>query len=80
VARGAAGDLAGGARARLEAVDAVAAVETVEVTGFRPTANDVRVDLTAEVRVRAAPDPDAVAEALEDGFAILEADVTDVEA
>ena len=71
VPRGAAGDLAGGARAVLEDVQAVADVETLDVTGFRPTATDIRVDLDA--RVVLAPDADAAAVA--EGFGVLEAEV-----
>jgi len=79
VSRGAAGDLAAGVRARLESVDAVAAVEELSVRGFRPTANDVRVDVAATLRVRCEPDCETAADALADGFAVLDAEVTDVE-
>jgi hypothetical protein len=79
VSRGAAGDLAAGARDRLEAVDAIAGVEELSVCGFRPTANDVRVDVAATLRARCECDPDAVADTLRDGFAVLDVEVTDVE-
>ncbi len=70
VPRGAAGDLAGGARTVLEDVQAVDRIETLDVTGFRPTATDIRVDLDA--RVYLAPDADA--EAIAEGFGVLEAE------
>ena len=72
VPRGAAGDLAGGARGVLEDVQHVDRVEELEVTGFRPTATDIRVDLDA--RVTLAPDADAAA--IADGFGVLDVEVT----
>jgi hypothetical protein len=69
VPRGAAGDLAGGARRVLEGVRAVERVESLAVEGFRPTATDIRVELRAEVALAS----DADARDLEDGFGIVEA-------
>ncbi|MFC6836811.1 hypothetical protein [Halomarina ordinaria] len=71
VPRGAAGDLAGGARRVLEAVSTVDRVETLEVTGFRPTATDVRVEVRATVALAAGTD----AADLEAGFGVVEAAV-----
>jgi hypothetical protein len=71
VPRGAAGDLAGGARGVLEDVQAIDRVETVDVTGFRPTATDIRVDLDARIALA----PDAETADLEDGFGVLDAEV-----
>ncbi|MFD1512809.1 hypothetical protein [Halomarina rubra] len=71
VPRGAAGDLAGGARAVLEDAQAVDRIETLDVTGFRPTATDIRVDLDA--RVVLAPEADVAA--IGDAFGVLDAEV-----
>ena len=71
VPRGAAGDLAGGARAVLEDAQAVDRIEALDVTGFRPTATDIRVDLDAQVVL--APDADAAA--IADAFGILDVEV-----
>ena len=73
--RGAAGDLEAGARDVLAKVDAVESIDEMDVTGFRPTANDIRVDLSTRLRVTAPRS--AVADALEDGFAILDVTVAD---
>jgi len=56
VTRDATGDLHEGATARLAAVDGVAAVEALDVTGVRPTLNDLRVEAEA---VLALDPPDA---------------------
>ncbi|WP_254546285.1 hypothetical protein [Halomarina pelagica] len=71
VPRGAAGDLAGGARSVLEGVAAIERVDSLDVRGFRPTATDIRVDLLAEVALVA----DAEAADLEAGFGVIEATV-----
>jgi hypothetical protein len=73
VTRDADGDLTDGVRARLDDVDVVAGVERVDVGGLRPSLNDLRVDVTASLRVRGPPDdPEAVAAALADGFGVRE--------
>jgi hypothetical protein len=78
--RGAAGDLAAGAREVLANTDPVASIDDLDVIGFRPTATDIRVDLTAHVRVYAVhPDADSVEDALVDGFGIITTDVTAIE-
>jgi hypothetical protein len=71
VPRGAAGDLAGGAEQVLEDAQAIERIEALDVTGFRPTATDIRVDLDA--RVVLAPGADAAA--VSDAFGILDAEV-----
>ncbi|WP_254536934.1 hypothetical protein [Halomarina litorea] len=71
VPRGAAGDLAGGARDVLDGVESVAAVDRLEVVGFRPTATDIRVDLEAEVALAAGADEST----LESGFGVIEASI-----
>lgn len=71
VPRGAAGDLAGGARDVLEDVRVVERVESLAVEGFRPTATDIRVELRAEIALAG----DADASDLEDGFGVVEATV-----
>jgi hypothetical protein len=79
VPRGAAGDLAAGAREVLASADPVDSIDQLDVVGFRPTATDIRVDLTAVVHVYAAdPDVDRVEAALADGFGIITADVTTI--
>lgn len=75
VPRGAAGDLEAGARDVLAKVDAVESIDEMDVTGFRPTANDIRVDLRTRLSVTAPRS--AVADALEDGFGVLDATVAD---
>ncbi len=71
VPRGAAGDLAGGARDVLEGVQCVVAVESLDVVGFRPTATDIRVDLDAEVALTADADEETIAA----GFGVIEASI-----
>lgn len=71
IPRGAAGDLVGGARDVLDGVQCVAAVERLDVVGFRPTATDIRVDLDAELALAA----DADERALEAGFGVVEASI-----
>lgn len=71
VPRGAAGDLAGGARDVLEDVRVVERVESLAVEGFRPTATDIRVELRAEIALAG----DADASDLVDGFGVVEATV-----
>lgn len=61
VPRDAAGDLTEGVRERLRRVDGVTALTVEDVTGVRPTLNDLRVDVEAAVRVdpTLAPEPSA---------------------
>lgn len=78
--RGAAGDLAAGAKEVLVNADPVASIDHLDVTGFQPTATDIRVDLTVVVSVHTADSDPATAEAaLADGFGIIAADVTGIE-
>jgi translation elongation factor EF-1beta len=85
VSRDGPGDLHDGVRKRLRRVEAVSAVETVDVSGLRPGLNDLAVDLVATLRLRAdvgeeeevAAGREALAEALRDGFGVERADVTE---
>jgi hypothetical protein len=78
--RGAAGDLAAGAKEVLTNAEPVASIDRLDVIGFQPTATDIRVDLTAIVGIHAADsDPGTVETALVDGFGIITADVTAIE-
>jgi len=73
VPRDAAGDLECGAASVLDGVDAVTAVEGVDVTALRPRLNDLEIDATATVAVDAPADGDGDAAgraALADGFGI----------
>lgn len=79
VTRNADGDLREGVRARLAAVDCVAGVDRVDVSGLRPALNDVRVQVDAALRVGGPPDPEAVAAALESGFGVKEVREVNVE-
>ncbi|MFB6221592.1 MAG: hypothetical protein ABEH90_09145 [Halolamina sp.] len=72
VPRNAAGDLESGVRSRLKGVDAVEAVEAVDLDGVRPGLNDLTVSVTVELRV--APVDDLVGR-LEDRFGVQEATV-----
>ncbi|ADQ66179.1 hypothetical protein C499_09694 [Halogeometricum borinquense DSM 11551] len=72
VTRDADGDLQEGVRARLDAVECVASVDRVDVSGLRPALNDMRVDLDAALRVSGPPDAESVADALEAGFGVKE--------
>lgn len=81
VPRGAAGDLTAGAMDVLTSATPVVAVEEIDVVGCRPTATDIRVDLTADVRIRTeSSDTNAVEATLCDGFGILTAEVSTVQA
>lgn len=79
VPRDAGGDLPAGVRTVLARVEAVEAVEAVDVTGLTPRLNDVRTDVTAELRVTAEPEAASVREALDDGFGV-QAEAVDVDA
>jgi len=85
VPRDAAGDLLAGARRRLDRVEAVRGVERMEVGGVRPGLNDVRVEVTAELRVAVDLSGDsadaaaAVADRLGEGFGVRSVAVAAVE-
>ena len=73
VPRDAAGDLAAGVTTVLRRVDAVETVEAVDVTGLTPRLNDLRAEVTAELRLAVEaddPDGDAADAALAEGFGI----------
>jgi hypothetical protein len=71
VPRGAAGDLVAGARDVLRDVQCVVSVDRLDVEGFRPTATDIRVDLSADVALASEADEAA----LEAGFGVIEASI-----
>lgn len=77
VSRGAAGDLAAGARDVLSGVDTIASITRLEVREFRPTATDIRVDLVVDARVHA--EEDRIETRLVDGFGIITASVRPLE-
>lgn len=75
VPRDAAGDLECGAQSVLADVDAVTAVEAVDVTDLQPRLNDLRVEATVTVAVDVPGDVadgrlDAAGDALADGFGV----------
>ncbi|MFB6073152.1 MAG: hypothetical protein ABEJ88_09310 [Halobacterium sp.] len=73
VPRNATGDLDAGAETVVSRIDAVGAVEAVDVTDLRPRLNDLLVDatVTATVDVEDAPDVEGAAHAaLADGFGV----------
>jgi hypothetical protein len=82
VSRDGPGDLHDGVRRRLRSVEAVAAVEAVDVSDLRPGLNDLAVDLVATLRLHAdrtgGTDADALAARLGEGFGVECAAVTDV--
>lgn len=78
VPRDAAGDLPAGVREVLAGIDAVAAVEAVDVAGVRPTAFDIRVDAVAVLEL-AVEDPDAARARLADGFGVERVDALAVD-
>ncbi len=63
------GDLVAGARAALARVDAVDAVDDVEVTGLTPRLNDLRAEVEADLTL-ALERADDAREALADGFGV----------
>jgi hypothetical protein len=73
VPRGDAGDLDDGARAVLENVDDVRAVEVRGIDGMRPDAFDLYVDATARVTMTgdAPVEADDLAARLRDGFGVV---------
>lgn len=79
VPRGAAGDLTAGAMAVLVDATPIASVDGIDVVGCRPTATDIRVDLTAELGVY-TPEPAALEAVLCDCFGIITAEVRTVRA
>lgn len=75
VPRGAAGEIAGGAREVLENVHVVASADVASVDAVRPSRADLHVDVTARLELAVADeDPDAVRAALLDGFGVERAD------
>lgn len=79
VSRNGRGDLHDGIDDRLDRVDVVVDVETVDVSGIRPGLNDLAVDLAATLRIRPDPPADdaaALAAQLRDGFGVERAAVT----
>lgn len=77
VSRGAAGDLAAGARDVLSGVETIASITRLEVREFRPTATDIRVDLVVDARVNS--EDDRIETRLADGFGIITANVQRLE-
>ncbi|WP_330630321.1 hypothetical protein [Halocatena halophila] len=76
VGRGATGDLRAGAMTVLKDAGPVVGVDALEVTGFRPTATDIRVDLQATVKLHTPRcDIQSTESALCDGFGIISADI-----
>jgi hypothetical protein len=65
-----------GVRSVLDAVDAVTALDDVEVTGVRPLANELRLDADVALTVRVAASCDdsevAARERLADGFGVTD--------
>lgn len=72
VPRNAAGDLEAGVCNRLEGVDGVTGVESVELEGVRPGLNDLTASVRVELRVHSAEN---LAARLEDRFGVQEAQV-----
>lgn len=72
VPRGAAGDVEGGVRDVLEAVDGVERAEVRDLSGVRPDALDLYVD--ADVAVGFADGVSAPIERLRGGFGVLDVD------
>jgi len=72
VPRDAAGSLEAGVTAVLRRVAAVEAVEAVDVTGLTPRLNDLRADVTAELRLAVDPPDETTArDALAEGFGVV---------
>lgn len=70
------GDLESGVRCVVVDVDGVDAAEVTGVTDVTPRATDIRVTATVWLVFEGHdPDPEAVAETLEDGFGIMGATV-----
>lgn len=69
VSRNAPGDLEAGVRARLESVDGVSAVETLNIAGIRPGLNDLTVGVVADLSVGEAT---GITRRLEETFGIRE--------
>lgn len=71
VPRDAAGDLDAGVRRALARIDAVHAIEAVEVRGLTPRLNDLQAEVTAELTLALdRPEPEAARKALDDGFGV----------
>jgi len=76
VPRDAMGDLESGVRAVVADVEGVESAEVTGVTDVTPRATDIRVTATVWlVLADHAPEPDAVQETLENGFAVMDASV-----
>lgn len=82
VRRGEAGGVTDGVETVLDGVDCVTAHDIVEVTGVRPLANELRLDVTADVTVRIERSFEsrsvAVQEELADGFGVTDVDAVDL--
>ena len=80
VPRGTMGDLESGVRGVVVAVEGVETAEVTGVTDVTPRSTDIRVTATVWLVIDGhAPDPAAVEETLEDGFAVMAASVLVVE-
>ena len=76
VPRGTMGDLESGVRGVVVDVEGVETAEVTGVTDVTPRSTDIRVTATVWFVLDAhAPDPAAVEETLEDGFAVMAASV-----
>ena len=74
------GDLESGVRGVVADVEGVATAEVTGVTDVTPRSTDIRVSATVWLVIdEHAPDPAAVKETLEDGFAVMAASVLVVE-
>lgn len=77
VPRDAAGDLEAGVTKVLARVETIERVEAVDVTGLTPRLNDLQAEVTAEVTLALErDDPEAVREALADGFGVTVEELT----
>lgn len=80
VVRDTGGDLLDGARERVERIPFVRSVETLDVHGVRPSLNDLRVEVTARLRLYEPPDDERSLETrLTDSFGVREAVVRRLE-
>jgi hypothetical protein len=77
VPRDAAGDLEAGVTKVLARVEQIDTVEAVDVTGLTPRLNDLQAEVTVEVTLALErDDPEAVREALADGFGVTVEELT----
>jgi len=74
VRRGEAGGVSDGVESVLTGIEAVEAHDVVEITGVRPMANELRVNVTVDLTVRVtSDDPRRVTgERLADGFGVTD--------